>query len=211
MLVKLKPRFMEAMVCLQQFTFPGGQLSLIGVRIGPRGFSAPPHSEHRSSLGLKINAFSPIHLSNGAYAPDSKRMSLGVARAVKEDLTPLRTARGSSSTVLFGFQQLMSKFQKIAQIRPAFEHMICACGEGLWCQNLVFSRLTTNFGEFQTGGYFGDLPYLLVWKRDRMIGCCDTVADTQRSPTSSTHPAIRQYQKLLPDQWKATLGGKWPV
>jgi len=80
---------------------------------------------NRKLLGLEDQCALSIIFPTGAYAPDSEERLWDVARAVKDELTPVRTAQGLS-TVFSGFRQLMSTSPDVAHI-AAFELQVCAC------------------------------------------------------------------------------------
>ena len=107
--------------------------------------------DNRQLLGLEDQFALSIIFPIGAYAPDSEKCLWDVARAVKDELTPVRTAEGLS-TVFSGFRQLMSTSPGVAQI-GAFELQVCA-GEGM-VSNLGVLPFETSFGGVQTGVAIG--------------------------------------------------------
>jgi hypothetical protein len=80
---------------------------------------------NRKLLGLEDQCALSIIFPTGAYAPDSEERLWDVARAVKDELTPVRTAQ-ELSTVFSAFRQLMSTSPDVAHI-AAFELQVCAC------------------------------------------------------------------------------------
>jgi len=110
-----------------------------------------------------------------------------VARAVKDELTPVRTAEGLS-TVFSGFRQLMSTSPNVAQI-AAFELQACACEDMM--SNLGVLLLETSFGGFKLESLWG--PSVLVGvEGEQMIG-----AATLNGAIHLLHSSYTPMPKLL--------------
>jgi hypothetical protein len=107
------------------FTFAGRQISSDWLTHPVRVVSPV---NNRKLLGLEDQCALSIIFPTGAYAPDSEVHLWDVARAVKDEVTHVRTAEGLS-TVFSGFRQLMSTSPDVTQI-AAFELQVCAC-EGI--------------------------------------------------------------------------------
>ena len=128
------------------FTFAGRQLSSDWLTHPVRVVSPV---NNRKLLGLEDQCTLSIIFPTGAYAPDSEERLWDVARAVKDELTPVRTAEGLG-TVFSGFRQLMSTSPDVAQI-AAFELQVCAC-EGM-VSNLGVLPFETSFGGHENGDH----------------------------------------------------------
>jgi hypothetical protein len=144
------------------FTFAGRQLSSDWLTHPVRVVS--PVS-NRKVLGLEDQCALSIIFPMGAYAPDSTENLWNVARAVKDELTPVRTAQGLS-TVFSGFRQLMSTSPNVAQI-AAFELQVCAC-EGM-VSNLGVLPFETSFGGFKLESLWGPSVFIGI-EGEQMIG-----------------------------------------
>jgi hypothetical protein len=141
------------------FTFAGRQLSSDWLTHPVRVISP---ADNRKLLGLADQCALSIIFPTGTYTPDSEERLWDVARAVKDELTPVRTVEGLS-TVFSGFRQQMSKSPDVAQI-AALELEACAC-EGM-VSNLGVLPFETSFGGFNSSRYGGH-PYLLALKMNR--------------------------------------------
>jgi hypothetical protein len=144
------------------FTFAGRQLSSDWLTHPVRVVS--PVS-NRKVLGLEDQCALSIIFPMGAYAPDSTENLWNVARAVKDELTPVRTAQGLS-TVFSGFRQLMSTSPNVAQI-AAFELQVCAC-EGM-VSNLGALPFETSVGRFKLESLWGPSVFVGI-EGEQMIG-----------------------------------------
>jgi hypothetical protein len=134
------------------------------------------------------------HLPTGAYAPDSEEHLWDVARAVKDELTPVRTAEGLS-TVFSGFRQLMSTSPDVTQI-AAFELQVCAC-EGM-VSNLGVLHFETSFGGFKLESLWGPSVFVGI-EGEQMIG-----AATLNGAIHLLHTSYTPIPKLL-QTMEATL------
>jgi Phthiocerol/phthiodiolone dimycocerosyl transferase C-terminus len=94
------------------FTFAGRRLSPDWQTYPVRVVSPV---NNRKLLGLVDQCALAIIFPMGAYAPHSQDRLWNVARAVKEELTSVRTAAGLSA-VFSGFRQLMATSPDVAQI-----------------------------------------------------------------------------------------------
>jgi hypothetical protein len=121
--------------------------------------------DDRKLLGLEDQCALSIIFPMGAYAPDSEDRLWDVARAVKDELTPVRTAEGLSA-VFSGFRQLMSTSPDVAQI-AAFELQVCAC-EGM-VSNLGVLPFETNVGRFKLESLWGPSVFVGI-EGEQMIG-----------------------------------------
>jgi hypothetical protein len=121
--------------------------------------------DNRKLLGLKDQCALSIVFPTAAYAPDSENRLWDVARAVKDELTPVRTAEGLS-TVFCGFRQLMSTSPDVAQI-AAFELQVCAC-EGM-VSNLGALPFETSVGRFKLESLWGPSVFVGI-EGEQMIG-----------------------------------------
>jgi len=165
-------------------TFAGRQLSPDWL-IHPVRVMSPV--DNRKLLGLEDQCALSIVFPTGAYASDSEERLWDVARVVKDDLTPARTAEGLS-TVFSGFRQLMSTSPNVAQI-AAFELQACAC-EGMM-SNLGVLLLETSFGGFKLESLWG--PSVLVGvEGEQMIG-----AATLNGAIHLLHSSYTPMPKLL--------------
>jgi len=144
------------------FTFAGRQLSSDWLTHPVRVVSPV---NNRRLLGLEDQCALSIVFPTGAYAPDSEERLWDVAREVKNDLTPARTAEGLS-TVFSGFRQLMSTSPDVAQI-AAFELQVCAC-EGMM-SNLGALPFETSFGGFKLDSLWGPSVFVGI-EGEQMIG-----------------------------------------
>jgi len=144
------------------FTFAGRQLSSDWLTHPVRVVSPV---NNRKLLGLEDQCALSIIFPLGAYAPDSTENLWNVARAVKDELTPVRTAQGLS-TVFSGFRQLMSTSPNVAQI-AAFELQVCAC-EGM-VSNLGVLPFETSFGGFKLESLWGPSVFIGI-EGEPMIG-----------------------------------------
>jgi hypothetical protein len=144
------------------FTFAGRQLSSDWLAHPVRVVSPV---NNRKLLGLEDQCALSIIFPTGAYAPDSTENLWNVARAVKDELTPVRTAQGLS-TVFSGFRQLMSTSPNVAQI-AAFELQVCAC-EGM-VSNLGILSFETSFGGFKLESLWGPSVFVGI-EGEQMIG-----------------------------------------
>jgi hypothetical protein len=144
------------------FTFAGRQLSSDWLRHPVRVVSPV---NNRRVLGLEDQCTLSIIFPTGAYAPDSTEHLWNIARAVKDELTPVRTAQGLS-TVFSGFRQLMSTSPDIAQI-AAFELQVCAC-EGM-VSNLGVLPFETSFDGFKLESLWGPAVFVGI-EGEQMIG-----------------------------------------
>jgi Condensation domain len=143
-------------------TFAGRQLSSDWL-IYPVRIVSPV--DNRKLLGLVDQCALSIIFPVGAYAPDSEDRLWDVARAVKDDLTPMRTAEGLS-TVFAGFRQLVSTSPDVEQI-AAFELQVCAC-EGM-VSNLGVLPFETGFGRFKLESLWGPAVFVGI-EGEQMIG-----------------------------------------
>jgi hypothetical protein len=144
------------------FTFAGRQLSSDWLTYPVRVVSPV---NNRRLLGLEDQCTLSIIFPTGAYTPDSQEHLWQVARAVKDDLQPARTAAGLS-TVFSGFRQLMSTSPDVAQI-AAFELQVCAC-EGM-VSNLGVLPFETSFGGFKLESLWGPSVFVGI-EGEQMIG-----------------------------------------
>jgi hypothetical protein len=144
------------------FTFAGRQFSSHWLTHPVRVVSPV---NNRKLLGLEDQCTLSIIFPTGAYAPDSEERLWDVARAVKDELTPVRTAEGLS-TVFSGFRQLMSTSPDVAQI-AAFELQVCAC-EGM-VSNLGVLPFETSFGGFKLESLWGPSVFVGI-EGEQMIG-----------------------------------------
>jgi hypothetical protein len=173
------------------FTFAGRQLSSDWLTHPVRVVSPV---NNRKLLGLEDQCTLSIIFPTGAYAPDSEERLWDVARAVKDELTLVRTAEGLS-TVFSGFRQLMSTSPDVAQI-AAFELQVCAC-EGM-VSNLGVLPFETSFGGFKLESLWG--PSVLVGiEGEQMIG-----AGTLNGAIHLLHTSYAPIPKLL-QTMEATL------
>jgi hypothetical protein len=143
-------------------TFAGRQLSPDWLTHPVRVMSPV---DNRKLLGLEDQCALSIIFPAGAYAPDSEERLWDVARVVKGDLTPTRTAEGLS-TVFSGFRQLMSTSPNVAQI-AAFELQACAC-EGM-VSNLGVLPFETSSGSFKLESLWGPSVFVGI-EGEQMIG-----------------------------------------
>jgi hypothetical protein len=173
------------------FTFSGRQLSS-DWQTHPVRVVSPVNN--RKLLGLEDQCALSIIFPTGAYAPDSEERLWDVARAVKDELTPVRTAEGLS-TVFSGFRQLMSTSPDVAQI-AAFELQVCAC-EGM-VSNLGVLPFETNFGGFTLESLWGPSVFVGI-EGEQMIGAATLNGAIHLLQTSYT-----PIQKLL-QTMEATL------
>jgi hypothetical protein len=121
--------------------------------------------DNRKLLGLVDQCALSIIFPTGAYAPDSENRLWDVARAVKDELTPVRTAEGLS-TVFSGFRTLMSTSPDVAQI-AAFDLQVCAC-EGM-VSNLGILPFETSVGRFKLESLWGPSVFVGI-EGEQMIG-----------------------------------------
>src|SRR6266851_1591594 len=150
--------------------------------------------DNRKLLGLEDQCALSIIFPMGAYAPDSEERLWDVARVVKDDLTPARTAEGLS-TVFSGFLQLMSTSPNVAQI-AAFELQACAC-EGM-VSNLGVLPFETSFGGFKLESLWGPSVFVGI-EGEQMIG-----AATANGAIHLLHTSYTPIPKLL-QTMEATL------
>jgi hypothetical protein len=143
-------------------TFAGRQLSPDWL-IHPVRVMSPV--DNRRLLGLEDQCALSIIFPIGAYAPDSEKCLWDVARAVKDELTPVRNAEGLS-TVFSGLQQLVSTSPNVAQI-AAFELQVCAC-EGM-VSNLGVLPFETSFSGFKLESLWGPSVFVGI-EGEQMIG-----------------------------------------
>jgi Condensation domain len=143
-------------------TFAGRQLSSDWLRHPVRVISPV---NNRRLLGLEEQCALSIIFPAGAYAPDSEARLWDVARAVKGDLAPFRTA-GGLSTVFSGFRQLIATSPDVAQI-AAFELQGCACESML--SNLGVLPFETSFGGFKLESLWGPSVFVGI-EGEQMIG-----------------------------------------
>jgi hypothetical protein len=143
-------------------TFAGRQLSPDWLTHPVRVISPV---NNRKLLGLEDHCALSVIFPTVAYAPDSEEDLWEVARAVKDELTPVRTAEGLS-TVFSGFRQLMSTSPDVAQI-AAFELQVCAC-EGM-VSNLGVLPFETSVGRFKLESLWGPSVFVGV-EGEQMIG-----------------------------------------
>jgi hypothetical protein len=144
------------------FTFAGRQLSTDWLKHPVRVISPV---NNRRILGLEDQCTLSIIFPTGAYTPDLEEHLWDVARTVKDDLTPVRTAAGLS-TVFAGFRQLMSTSPDVAQI-AAFELQVCAC-EGM-VSNLGVLHFETSSGRFKLESLWGPSVFVGI-EGEQMIG-----------------------------------------
>jgi Condensation domain len=144
------------------FAFAGRQLSS-NLLTHPVRVVSPVNN--RKLLGLEDQCTLSIIFPTGAYAPDSEERLWVVARAVKDELTPVRTAEGLN-TIFSGFRQLMSTSPDVAQI-AAFELQVCAC-EGM-VSNLGVLPFETSFGGFKLESLWGPSVFVGI-EGEQMIG-----------------------------------------
>ena len=173
------------------FTFAGRQLSSDWLKHPVRVVSPV---NNRKLLGLEDQCALSIIFPIGAYAPDSEERLWDVARAVKDELTHVRTAEGLS-TVFSGFQQLMSTSPDVAQI-AAFELQACAC-EGM-VSNLGVLPFETSFGGFKLESLWGPSVFVGI-EGEQMIG-----AATLNGAIHLLHTSYTPIPKLL-QTMEATL------
>jgi hypothetical protein len=173
------------------FTFAGRQLSSDWLTHPVRVVSPV---NNRKLLGLEDQCALSIIFPTGAYAPDSTENLWNVARAVKDELTPVRTAQGLS-TVFSGFRQLMSTSPNVAQI-AAFELQVCAC-EGM-VSNLGILPFETSFGGFKLESLWGPSVFVGI-EGEQMIG-----AATANGAIHLLHTSYTPIPKLL-QTMEATL------
>jgi Condensation domain len=166
------------------FTFAGRQLSSDWLTHPVRVVSPV---NNRKLLGLEDQCTLSIVFPTGAYAPDSEERLWDVARAVKDELTPVRTADGLS-TVFSGFRQLMSTPPDVAQI-AAFELQVCAC-EGM-VSNLGVLPFETSFGGFKLESLWGPSVFVGI-EGEQMIG-----AATLNGAIHLLHTSYTPISKLL--------------
>jgi hypothetical protein len=150
--------------------------------------------DNRKLLGLEDRCALSIIFPIGAYAPDSEECLWDVARAVKDELTPVRTADGLS-TVFSGFRQLMSTSPNVAQI-AAFELQVCAC-EGM-VSNLGALPFEMSFGGFKLESLWGPSVFVGI-EGEQMIG-----AATLNGAIHLLHTSYTPIPKLL-QTMEATL------
>src|SRR5258708_2071507 len=150
--------------------------------------------DNRKLLGLEDQCALSIIFPIGAYAPDSEECLWDVARAVKDELTPVRTADGLS-TVFSGFRQLMSTSANVAQI-AAFEIQVCAC-EGM-ASNLGVLPLLTRFARFKLESLWGPSVFVGI-EGEQMIGVA-----TLNGAIHLLHTSYTPISKLL-QTMEATL------
>jgi hypothetical protein len=150
--------------------------------------------DNRRLLGLEDQCALSIIFPTGAYAPDSQDSLWDVARAVKDELTPVRTAEGLS-TVFCGFRQLMSTSPGVAQI-AAFELQACAC-EGM-VSNLGVLPFTTSVGRFKLESLWGPAVFVGI-EGEQMIGVA-----TLNGAIHLLHTSYTPVPKLL-QRMQATL------
>jgi len=172
-------------------TFAGRQLSPDWLTHPVRVMSPV---DNRKLLGLEDQCALSIIFPAGAYAPDSEERLWDVARVVKDDLTPARTAEGLS-TVFSGFRQLMSTSPNVAQI-AAFELQACAC-EGM-VSNLGVLPFETSFGGFKLESLWGPSVFVGI-EGEQMIG-----AATLNGAIHLLHTSYNPIPKLL-QTMEATL------
>jgi hypothetical protein len=173
------------------FTFAGRQLSSDWLTHPVRVVSPV---NNRKLLGLEDQCALSIIFPTGAYAPDSTEHLWNVARTVKDELTPVRTAQGLS-TVFSGFRQLMSTSPNVAQI-AAFELQVCAC-EGM-VSNLGILPFETSFGGFKLESLWGPSVFVGI-EGEQMIG-----AATANGAIHLLHTSYSPIPKLL-QTMEATL------
>jgi hypothetical protein len=166
------------------FTFAGRQLSPDWL-IHPVRVVSPV--DNRKLLGLEDQCALSIIFPIGAYAPDSEKCLRDVARAVKDELTPVRTAEGLS-TVFSGFRQLISTSANVAQI-AAFELQACAC-EGM-VSNLGVLPFETSFRGFKLESLWGPSVFVGI-DGEQMIG-----AATLNGAIPLLHTSYTPIPKLL--------------
>jgi NRPS condensation-like uncharacterized protein len=173
------------------FTFAGRQLSSDWLTHPVRVVSPV---NNRKLLGLEDQCTLSIIFPTGAYAPDSEERLWDVARAVKDELTPVRTAEGLSA-VFSGFRQLMSTSPDVAQI-AAFELQVYAC-EGM-VSNLGVLPFETSFGGFKLESLWGPSVFVGI-EGEQMIG-----AATLNGAIHLLHTSYTPIPKLL-QTMEATL------
>jgi hypothetical protein len=144
-------------------------LTFAGRKLSPDWLTHPVRVmspvDNRKLLGLEDQCALSIIFPVGAYALDSEERLWDVAREVKNDLTPARTAEGLS-TVFSGFRQLMSTSPDVAQI-AAFELQACAC-EGM-VSNLGVLPFETSSGSFKLESLWGPSVFVGI-EGEQMIG-----------------------------------------
>jgi hypothetical protein len=144
-------------------------LTFAGRKLSPDWLTHPVRVmspvNNRRLLGLEEQCTLSIVFPTGAYAPVSEERLWDVARAVKGDLAPVRTAAGLS-TVFSGFRQLMSTLPDVAQI-AAFELQVCAC-EGM-VSNLGVLPFETSVGDFELESLWGPSVFVGI-EGEQMIG-----------------------------------------
>jgi hypothetical protein len=133
---------------------------------------------------------SPIRLGKRGFSPSL----WDTARAVKDELTRVRTA-GGLGAVLSGFRQLMSTSPDVAQI-AAFELQVCAC-EGMM-SNLGVLPFETSFDGFKLESLWGPSVFVGI-EGEQMIG-----AATLNGSIHLLHTSYSPIPKLLPTM-EATL------
>jgi len=166
------------------FTFAGRQLSSDWLTHPVRVVSPV---NNRKLLGLEDQCALSIIFPTGAYAPNSEERLWDVARAVKDELTPVRTAEGLS-IVFSGFRQLMSTSPDVAQI-AAFELQVCAC-EGM-VSNLGVLPFESSFGRFKLESLWGPSVFVGI-EGEQMIG-----AATLNGAIHLLHTSYTPIPKLL--------------
>jgi hypothetical protein len=174
-------------------TFAGRQLSSEWLTHPVRVISPV---NNRKLLGLEDQCALSIIFPTGAYAPDSEERLWDVARTVKAELTPMRTAEGLS-TVFSGFRQLMLASPDVAQI-AAFELQVCAC-EGM-VSNLGVLPFETSFGRFKLESLWGPSVFVGI-EGEQVIG-----AATLNGAINLLHTSYTPIPKLL-QTLEATLEG----
>jgi hypothetical protein len=173
------------------FTYAGRQLSSDWL-VNPVRVVSPVNN--RKLLGMEDQCALSIIFPIGAYAPRSNEYLWDVAHAVKDELTPVRTANGLS-TVFSGFRQLISASPDVGQI-AAFELQVCAC-EGM-VSNLGVLPFTTSFGGFTLESLWGPSVFVEI-EGEQMIGVA-----TLNGAIHLLHTSYTPIPKLLPTM-EATL------
>jgi hypothetical protein len=172
-------------------TFAGRQLSPDWLTYPVRIVSPV---DNRKLLGLVDQCALSIIFPTGAYAPDSEDRLWDIARAVKDELRPVRTAEGLS-TVFSGFRQLMSTSPDVAQIAD-FELKVCAC-EGM-LSNLGVLPFETSIGRFKLESLWGPSVFVGI-EGEQMIGIA-----TLNGAIHILHTSYTPISKLL-QTMEATL------
>jgi hypothetical protein len=149
---------------------------------------------NRKLLGLEDECALAIIFPSGAYAPESAERLWDVARAVKDELTPMRTAQGLSA-VFSDFRQLMSTSPDVAQI-AAFELQVAACEAMV--SNLGVLPFQTSFGGFKLGSLWGPSVFVGI-EGEQMIG-----VTTLNGAIHLLHTSYTPIPKLL-ETMEATL------